>query len=120
MGVIIGVGFVATSVKGSATTETAAQSASEVLYEVEGTQTLASVTYETPTGTSQGDVDLPMRNKAGDLGLKMRMASGSFVYISAQGQKSYGTVTCRITVNGTVISENTSTGYGVVSCKGSA
>ena len=44
---------------------------------------------------------------------------GEFVYISAQNEGEYGSVTCRITVDGVVVSENTSSGaYGIATCEG--
>lgn len=94
---------------------------SEVLYEVEGTQKSASVTYETPTGTSQANPDIPMKRKSASTpGLPLTFNTGEFVYISAQGKKSYGSVKCRITVDGTIISENTASGYGIATCKGTS
>lgn len=39
----------------------------------------------------------------------------------AQNKGEYRSVTCRITVDGIVISENTSSGeYGIATCKGSS
>jgi hypothetical protein len=94
---------------------------SEVVYEVFGRQTSASVTIETPTGTSQKDISLPLMIKAStDTGLTYTFQQGSFVYISAQGRGGPFEVICRITVDGTVISRNSATGYGVASCKGTA
>ncbi|MDQ0865712.1 hypothetical protein [Arthrobacter globiformis] len=94
---------------------------SEVLYEVEGTQESASVTYETPTGTSQADLDIPMKRKSSSApGLLLTFNTGEFVYISAQGRDSSGSVRCRITVDGTVISENIASGYGIATCKGTS
>ena len=92
---------------------------SEVVYEVEGDNTSwASVTIRTPTGTIQGSPDLPMQTKSGEL-LTFQFDVGEFVYISAQNKDEYGSVTCRITVDGEVVSENTSSGaYGVASCEG--
>jgi hypothetical protein len=93
----------------------------EVLYEVEGTTKYASVTYETPTGTSQSNPDIPMKKKSSSTpGLTFTFDAGDFVYISAQSKTASGTVICRITVDGKVISQNSASGYGVASCKGSA
>lgn len=93
----------------------------EVMYQVEGTAQTASVTVKTPTGTSQADIALPLRSKAGTIGLRFEFPRGSFVYISAQ-QRSGGTqVTCRISVDGVSISENSSSGeFQIATCEGSA
>lgn len=93
-----------------------------VLYEVEGSTDYADVTMETPTGTEQISPDVPMvRESDGRPGLEMEFEPGDFVYLSAQNNRGYGTVTCRITVDGVVISENTSRGgYAIASCEGSA
>jgi hypothetical protein len=94
----------------------------DVLYEVEGTTSSASVTMQTPTGTSQITPAVPMRRESdGRRGLEAEFSPGSFVYISAQNKQSSGTITCRITVNGSVIAENTSSGgYAIASCSGRA
>jgi len=93
----------------------------EVTYEVDGSATSASVTMEMPSGTSQVSVDLPLTNQDGDVGVTNKFSRGSFVYISAQNKESYGSVTCRIKVDGAVISENTSSGaYAIATCKGTS
>jgi len=91
----------------------------EVKYEVEGTASSVDITIETPSGTSQGsDKAVPLRTDAGN-GITLSFPRGSFVYISAQNQGEDGTVTCRITVDGEVVSENTSSGaYSIASCDG--
>lgn len=90
-----------------------------VLYEVEGSVKYATVTMQTPTGTRQEDPDVPMHTTDGETGLTFTFPSGAFVYISAQKPGEYGTITCRITVDGVVISVNTSTAdYGIASCSG--
>jgi len=44
--------------------------------------------------------------------------SGDFVYLSVQNQDYAGTVTCRITIDGKVASENTSSGaYTIAACQ---
>lgn len=93
-----------------------------VLYEVEGTTDYADVTMETPTGTSQISPDVPMTRKSdGQRGLEMEFSSGDFVYLAAQNKRGHGTVTCRITVDGEVISENSgSGGYAIATCDGTA
>jgi hypothetical protein len=92
----------------------------DVLYEVEGTASVVAVTIEKPSGTEQANVSVPLTNKGGTRGLTLKFERGDFVYISAQNQGESGTVTCRITVDGEVLSENTSSGaYSIASCKGS-
>lgn len=94
-----------------------------VLYEVEGTATGASLTIATPSGTRQvSDAAVPVtREASGERGLEMTVAPGEFLYISAQNNHDTGTITCRITVDGVVISENSSSGaYAIASCSGTA
>lgn len=88
-------------------------------YHVTGTAEAASVTYRTGTGTQQAEVDLPMTNKGGGQGVRMEGSNiPDFKYISAQNMDSYGSVTCRIVLNGVTISENTSSGgYVIASCQ---
>ena len=99
----------------------AADATVTVLYEVEGSTDYADVTMETPTGTSQISPDVPMvRESDGRRGLEMEFMSGAYLYLSAQNNRAHGTVTCRITVDGEVISENSATGgYAIATCKGS-
>lgn len=97
----------------------------EVVYEVEGSASSVSITIETPTGTSQQEgVGLPLAPEGGGVGehgLSANFQRGDFVYISAQNDGETGTVTCRITVDGRVVSENTADGaYSIATCKGSA
>lgn len=94
---------------------------SEVLYEVVGGQKGASITMETPTGTSQMDVSIPLKKKnTTETGVTYTFEPGSFVYISAQGNGGSNNVICRITVDGVVVSRNEATGYGIATCKGNA
>lgn len=100
--------------------------ATEVVYYVEGTATVASITYATPTGIRQQEnIDVPVTLQgSATSGLPVDgFSSRDRVYISAQRQDEFGggsTVTCRIEVNGSVVSENTSEGdYAVVQCSGS-
>lgn len=94
---------------------------SEVLYEVEGTTKYASVTMETPTGTSQANPDIPMKKKSSSTpGLTYTFDTGEFLYLSAQSKTGSGTVVCKISVDGKVISKNSASGYGVASCKGTS
>jgi hypothetical protein len=96
-------------------------SKAQVLYEVEGTTDYADVTVATPTGTEQVSPDIPMARKTGEAGLEVLFSRGEFVYILAQNNRSHGTISCRITVDGVVISENESKGgYAIVTCEGIA
>lgn len=95
----------------------------EVLYEVEGSATSANLTMASATGTVQFNGKLvPLQNKTtGKRGLTTTMSRGDFVYISAQNKGSSGTITCRITADGVVVSTNTSSGgYAIASCNGRA
>lgn len=94
----------------------------EVVYEVEGTATGISVTMETPTGTSQAsDRGVPLGKEGQAPGVTMTFNAGDFVYISAQNEGESGDITCRITIDGVVVSENTAAGaYSIATCKGSA
>lgn len=81
----------------------------------------ASVTVATPTGVSQVDADMPLTNKEGDLGLHMKFAPGNPLTLSVQNSDKWGSVTCKIVVDGVTVSENTSSAdYGVASCSGVA
>jgi hypothetical protein len=94
-----------------------------VHYEVEGDgASSASLTLQTPTGTSQQTADLPVKNKSGGEGLIFSgFSRGDFLYVSAQNQDEYGSVTCRIKVGDTVVSENTSSGaYQIATCQAQA
>lgn len=103
----------------------------EVRYEVDfdttrpewvKTKPSADITMETPTGTNQQSVSLPLTSKqTGEEGLTLSFKSGSYVYISAQKDEHYGEVTCRIYVDDELISENVATGkYSIATCKGTA
>jgi hypothetical protein len=96
-----------------------------VVYEADesGAQGTRSATYTIQTddgGTSQGETNLPMVNTAGGTGLTFtNFRTGDFVYLSVQNRDAAGSVTCRITVDGRVLSENTSTGgYVIATCQG--
>lgn len=90
----------------------------EVLYEATadsytGGGRSGLVTAQTVAGTTQGTGLLPFSDTIRDF------HRGDFVYISVQNQQPAGSVTCRITVDGTVVSENTSTGaYAIATCQG--
>jgi len=101
----------------SAGASVSAPTTATVRYEVEGTASDASVTYSTPTGTEQADVNLPMKSASGAYGITATFPNKASAHISAQNRSDSGTVTCRITVNGEIISENTSSAsYGIAQC----
>jgi hypothetical protein len=80
-------------------------------YQLEGTASRVDITMRTEDGgTSQlADQPLPFSEYLSD--------GGGFLYISVQNQGEHGTVTCRITVDGVVVSENTSSGaYTIATC----
>jgi hypothetical protein len=88
-----------------------------VVYQVEadaayGSGRTGTYTIQTDNGgTSQGTGLLPMT------GTYTQFHTGDFVYVSVQNQQGAGSVTCRILVDGAVISENTSTGgYTIATC----
>lgn len=92
-----------------------------VVYEADGSGTNAgSFTLQTPTGSQQEKGGLPLKNQAGGTGLTFSgFHSGDFVYLSVQNENPTGVVTCRIVVDGSTVSENTSTGgYVIATCSG--
>ena len=96
-----------------------------VVYEAEGPgstvpRTASSTLRSDDGGTRQGDIDLPLRNQDGNTGLTFTgFSSGAFVYLSIQNGDEYGSVSCRITVDGEVISKNTSDGgAAIATCQG--
>lgn len=84
-----------------------------VLYEVGGTAKQASITVNTPGGiTTIGDKKLPW-NKTYEA-FKYSDIAASLI---AQNKGTSGKVTCKITVDGKVVAENTSGGpYGIATC----
>lgn len=49
----------------------------------------------------------------------MNFRAGQFLYMSAQKDDNYGTVTCRIYVDEVLISKNSSSGdYAIATCTG--
>jgi hypothetical protein len=93
----------------------------EVLYEVDGSTDWAEVTIHTPTGIRQFSPDVPMTRTNGERGLPVTVDPGTPLVIVAQNNRGYGTITCRITVDGRVVAENRSRGgYAVVSCEATA
>ena len=71
------------------------------------------VTAGTPGGgTSQRTGPLPITGT-------FTFKAGDHVYVSVQNQQGAGSVTCRITVDGLKVSENTSSGgYAIATCQG--
>ena len=92
-----------------------------VLYEVDGTARSTNVVLQTLSGSTQlNDMAVPLHNASkGTTGVTYQMASGHAVYLSAQNAGGIGTITCRITVDGVVVAQNTSIGgYAIASCSG--
>ena len=115
--------LVATSGCSSEEPEPAAPKLVTVTYEVVGDLQSADVTMQTPTGTSQQTVAVPIKNQSGGDGLSFKMREGAFAYIAAQNgdSDSYGPIQCRISVDGRVVSENSSTGqFSIATCKAAA
>lgn len=86
----------------------------QVVYEITGSEGVNSITYGKGGQTSQNtDAELPWSKKA-------QASDGvEFYSLSAQNGQSGGDITCKITVDGKVLAENTSNGqYAVVSCNG--
>jgi hypothetical protein len=95
-----------------------AQLSHVALYELEGTATSANVTMATPTGISQFAADVPMHSKSGAVGLRQQVQSGQVLSLAAQQDMGGTTITCRITVDGVVVAENTSTGqFSIATCE---
>ena len=86
-----------------------------VTYSISGNFTSASLTYQTPTGSTQKVI-----YQAGNV-QTATFDAGGFVYLSAQNDGDSGSVTCTITEDGTVMSTNTATGaYTIATCNGQA
>lgn len=106
---------------GAAATAGAARDTREVTYLLSGSATDADITIETPSGSTQRSVRVPLINKAGTAGLIFTMPAGHFVYLSAQNSAGYGDITCVIEVDGKTVAQNTATGgYAVATCEGRA
>lgn len=87
----------------------------DVVYEVSGSAERTNITYESSTGISQETAD------AVPVTMHVAMSGGHFVSLIAQNAGSYGSITCKISVNGVVISSNTSRGgYSIATCSGTA
>ena len=93
---------------------------STVLYEVEGSVGFADVTYATPDGTERITPTIPLIFDGGP-GLTLEFPTGTRVSLTARGPGDGGTVSCRITVEGEVVSEDASTASSrVASCAGTS
>lgn len=82
-------------------------------YHVAGSASEASLTYQNESGgTDQKKVSLPWT-------YSFNGSPGDFLYLSAQNEKDYGTVTAEIKLNGkTVQSAETNDDYGIASVSG--
>jgi len=85
-----------------------------VEYQVTGSATSASMTWENAQGgTEQGSYWLPYKRSA------IQMDRGDFAYLSAQNEGRTGMITCKIYVNGELWRSSTSSGeYSIASCSG--
>lgn len=92
----------------------------DVLYEVTGTTRSAFMTMNLPMGTAEFAIRVPMVGVVMKTpGLHIPFEHGSSAYLTAQSKQGQGTVTCRISVDGVVIAENTATGpYTLATCRG--
>jgi hypothetical protein len=116
-------GLIARANDGESTEPPPEKSLMSVWYEVEGDSSRARVTIETGTVTRQSTVAVPMKDEANATGVRVTAEPETLVYLSAQNddQMNSGEITCRITVDGKVISENTAVGaYAIATCKGKA
>lgn len=80
-----------------------------------------SVTIGTPTGTQQHTYLESMRSKSGTSVVSYKFDRGEPVYLSVQNASGIGSVTCVLSIDGRVVSENVSSAdYGIASCSGVA
>lgn len=85
--------------------------------ELTGNEPTATVTLTGVDGTEQGTYALPLENKTGTSGVTRKMDAGDIVSMSAQIQEGAGGVMCRISVDGEVVTEKSSSGrFAVASC----
>jgi len=85
------------------------QAAADAAY---GSGRTGMVTAQAPGGTTQKTGLLPITGT-------YTFSTGDVVYLSVQNGQGLGSVTCRITVDGVVVSENTSDGgYTIATCQG--
>jgi len=87
----------------------------EVTYKITGTAPDVFITYQNAQGgTAQTYAGVPWQ-------YSMTVTRGKFLYVSAQNQEGYGSVTCEIWINGVQWRNSTSQGgYVISTCSGSA
>jgi hypothetical protein len=92
----------------------------DVLYEVNGTTRSAFMTVNLPMGTAQLAIRVPMVGVVTKTpGLHIPFEHGSSAYLTVQSKEGQGTVTCRISVDGVMIAEDTATSpYALARCRG--
>ena len=99
--------------------ETEAERRSEVIYWIGGTASSGSVSYKTASGIEQVGAQIPQPD--GWRVARFFTDVGDPLSLSIQNRDDRGSVTCRIEVDGVIISENTSHGRFVVAmCSGAA
>ena len=92
-------------------------SAVEVRYQAWGSASGVSYTAALPSGTSQGEASLPLKNQNGALGLRFCQSPGEFLYFSVQNMGDSGSVGCTIEVDGEVAAKIESSGaYVIATC----
>lgn len=81
-----------------------------------------SITYSTADGGTSQLTDEPLPfTKAGVPGIRFDAAPGTYLYVSAQNGQYPMPISCSISVNGTVVSQNQSNGaFAIVTCQGRA
>lgn len=99
-----------------------APTAHQVVYQLGGTAETADITIATAGGgtSQQQGVSIPIINKARTRGLRLEVASGAFLYISAQNNGA-GTIICTITEDGALVDTEQSSGeFAIATCKATA
>jgi hypothetical protein len=92
-----------------------------VLYEVEGTAATVDIMFAGSTGlmNSQDNLAVPVVSEDGSPGIAVEMIAGQAATLTAQNRGRAGTVVCRITVDGDVLVEKSTTApFGVTNCYG--
>ncbi len=85
-----------------------------VEYRVSGDASSVDVTYQNSNNDTSQDT-----GEALPYSKRVTVAAGDYVYISAQNQRSYGSVTCEVLVDGVVVESNTSNGgYAICTASG--
>lgn len=120
LGLLVVVGIAAAGGEDDAPLVPATPRAVEVVYDVSGSATSADITYTGSGGSTeqQNGVDVPLVTTNGARGLRVTMAPGDFVYLSAQN-RGPGTITCTIRAGATTVDTATSRGeFAIASCSG--